>query len=340
MRRKFAIPFFVAACAFASFLAAPVALAGGYVLKISTFEPIGNHYTIWLQSWAKTLEQRSGGRLKAEIFPSDQMGSLRDQYDLARTGVSDISFALHGATPGRFPLSELSHIPFLIPSAEVGSESLTSLIPDYLAREHRGVRVLLLASTSPLALVTNKVAVRRPQDLKGLRIRHPDSVAGATLRALGAVPVFTPPAQIADALNKGTIDGALLAWEALKSFQISARYATDWGGNVTTFVLAMNPAAYDSLPADLKKVIDDSVGVNAAREVGKAADAAALDGRAYARSIHMEVIDLSPSQRQAFKIASRDIVAKLISQQEKRNPNAGRFITALREKVAFYQRRR
>src|SRR5208282_2717224 len=106
---------------------------------ISTFEPIGNHYTIWLQSWAERLNKASGGRLKAEVFPSNQMGSLPHQFDLARTGVADLSFAMHGGTPGRFPLTELSHVPFLIPSAEVGSEALTSLLPSYLAGEYESV---------------------------------------------------------------------------------------------------------------------------------------------------------------------------------------------------------
>lgn len=337
MKSKLTALFLATACTVGVFSLSPAEAAKNYVLKLSTFEPMGNHYTRWLQGWAQRLNKESKGRLKIEIFPSNQMGSLRDQYDLARTGVADISFALEGATPGRFPLSQLAHLPFLIPSAEVGSESLTALLPKYLASQYKGVHVLFLTSTSPLPIVTSKVAVRRPQDLKGLRIRHPDRIAAATLKALGAVPVFTPPGQIADALNKGTIDGALFAWEALKPFQISARYGTAWGGNVTTFVLAMNPTSYKSLPPDLRKMIDNSVGVKAARSIGRAADAAAKAGRAYERKNHMEVINLTPRQREAFKAATKGVVEKLIAQQEKKEPNAAQFIKALRKKISFYE---
>jgi TRAP-type transport system periplasmic protein len=102
------------------------------------------------------------------------------------------------------------------------------------------------------------------------------------LSAFGAVPAYTEPAQIADALNKGTIDGLLLAWEALDSYQVRAKYATDWHGNITTFVLAMNSSTYDNLPADLQKLIDDTTGLVAARQLGSAADEASKDGRAFA----------------------------------------------------------
>jgi TRAP-type C4-dicarboxylate transport system substrate-binding protein len=339
MKIKLAILICVVAGTIGALWAPPAAAADVYPLKISTFEPIGNHYTIWLQAWAETLNKRSGGRLKVEVFPSNQMGSLPHQFDLARTGVADMSFAMHGGTPGRFPLSELSHVAFLIPNAEVGSEALTSLLPGYLDEEYESVHVLCLTTTTPLALVTTKVAVRRPEDLKGLRIRHPDTVAAATLSALGAVPVYTEPAQIADALNKGTIDGALLAWEALESFQISARYVTDWGGNVTTFVLAMNRTAYDRLPTDLKKLIDDTTGLTAAQEMGKATDKAALDGRVYARKNKMEIIDLSPDERKAFETATSAAIAKLVADQEQKGLKAAQFFKALKEKVALFRER-
>jgi TRAP-type transport system periplasmic protein len=314
----------------------PPALAAGPVdLKISTFEPVGNHYTVWLQHWADMLAERSGGQLKATIYPSNQMGAMPRQYDLARTGVADVIFTMHGVTPGRFPLAELSHVPFVVPNAEVGSQALTSLLPKYLAGEHKGVHVLAL-STGGLALFTSKVAVHRPEDLKGLRIRHPDSIAAATLTSLGAVPVYTETAQIADAMNKGTIDGALLAWEALDSFQVRAKYATDWGGNITTFVLAMNPDTYNGLPADLKKIVDDTTGEAAARGMGKGADAAAEEGRAFARKSGVEIIDLTPAERKAFDDASKPAIAKIIADNQAKGLPAAAFVDDFKAAVGQY----
>ncbi len=309
--------------------------ADRFELKASTFEPIGNHYTNWLQAWADTLDQRSGGRLKVTVYPSNQMGAMPRQYDLARTGVADFAFTMHGVTPGRFPLSELSHVPFVVPNSRSGSQALTALLPKYLAAEHKGARVLTL-STGGLALFTNKVAVRRPEDLKGLRIRHPDSIAAATLTAMGAVPVYTETAHIADALNKGTIDGALLAWEALESFQVRAKYATDWGGNITTFVLAMNPATYDGLPRDLQQLIDETTGLPAARQMGEGADAAATEGRAFALKSGIEIIDLTPDERKAFDESSKQAIEKIIAEQQAKGLPAAAFIDDLKAEVAHF----
>lgn len=306
-----------------------------YNLKISTFEPIGNHYEKWLQSWANTLKKRSNGRLTATIYPSNQMGPMPRQYDLARTGVADVSFAMHGVTPSRFPLSELAHVPFLMPNSEVGSLALTALLPKYLAAEHKGVRVLALTAVN-LALFTSKVPVRRPENLKGLRIRYPDPIAATTLSAFGAVPVYTQPAQIADALNKGTIDGLLLAWEALGSFQVRAKYATDWHGNITTFVLAMNPHTYNSLPPDLRKLIDDTTGLVAARQLGKGADEASKAGRAFARKNGAEIIDLTPAERQAFDAASKPAIDKIIAKDQAKGLPAAAFLHDFKAEIAHF----
>jgi TRAP-type C4-dicarboxylate transport system substrate-binding protein len=151
---------------------------------------------------------------------------------------------------------------------------------------------------------------------------------------LGAVPVYTETSQIADSLNKGTIDGALLAWEALESFQVTARYATDWGGNVTTFALVMNPATYDKLPGDLKALIDETTGPAGAREIGRMADHAAEGGHAYARRNGIEIIDLTPAERTAFDLKARDEIAKVIVERQGKGLLAREFVDDLKAQVA------
>lgn len=321
----------------AAIMASPAAApaAGQTIdLKLSTFQPLNNHYTLWLQKWADTLQQQSGQRMKGTVYPSGQLGAMPRQYDLARTGIADVAVAMHGGTPGRFPLSELSHIPFIVPDAAAASMALTELLPDYLGEEHKGVKVLALSTGTPLALLTTKVAVRRPEDLKGLRIRHPDSVAAATLAALGAVPVYTETAQIADAMSKGTIDGALLAWEALESFQVNAKYAIDWDGNVTTFALVMNLNTYARLPPDLQAIIDGNSGPAVAREIGKIADDAAVEGKAWARKNGMEVIELSAEERKVFEAVTRSAMAELIADKQKKGLRAEQMVASFKQRMA------
>src|SRR5512139_2063339 len=82
-------------------------------MKLAYF--VGDQHAMsqWLVRWAEQLEKGSGGRIAVKRFPSAQMGPAPQHYDFARTGQADVSWFLHGGTPGRFPLTELINLPFM-----------------------------------------------------------------------------------------------------------------------------------------------------------------------------------------------------------------------------------
>jgi TRAP-type C4-dicarboxylate transport system substrate-binding protein len=94
---------------------------------------------------------RSGGRLVVKRFPSAQMGPTPGHYDFARTGQADVSWFLHGGTPGRFPLTEIINLPFMAGSAEIGTKVVndSALRAKYLDAEHKGIKVLMLFTHQP-----------------------------------------------------------------------------------------------------------------------------------------------------------------------------------------------
>src|SRR4051812_17324854 len=120
-------------------------------LKVSLFVPRHNPGTVLLSRLADTLRERSAGRLSLQIFHSEALGATAAQYDLARSGAADIAYMIHSATPGRFPLTELAHLP-PVSSAVAGTAALQALLPDYLQQEHAGVKVLFLATNTPMAI--------------------------------------------------------------------------------------------------------------------------------------------------------------------------------------------
>jgi TRAP-type C4-dicarboxylate transport system substrate-binding protein len=109
------------------------------------------------------------------------------------------------------------------------------------------------------------------------------------LGALGATPVAMPLPALADALSKGVVDGYLLPWEVIPSIKAHelTKYESETDPKAralytAVFVLAMNQAKYDSLPPDLKKVIDDNSGAALSRTFGKGWDASAPPARKFA----------------------------------------------------------
>jgi TRAP-type C4-dicarboxylate transport system substrate-binding protein len=95
------------------------------------------------------------------------------------------------------------------------------------------------------------------------------------LSALGATPVGMALPQISDSISKGVIDAAVVPWEVVPAVKLEelAKSHSEFAPGVslytTTFVMAMNKAKYDSLPPDLKKVIDANSGLETSGWLGK-----------------------------------------------------------------------
>jgi TRAP-type C4-dicarboxylate transport system substrate-binding protein len=123
-------------------------------------------------------------------------------------------------------------------------------------------------------------------DFKGLKMRAPTRQTNKLLGALGATPVAMPLPALGDALSKGVVDGYLLPWEVIPS--IKAHEFTKFSSETdpkaralytAVFILAMNQAKYDSLPADLKRVIDANSGAALSKTMGVQWDASAPPAR-------------------------------------------------------------
>ncbi len=310
-----------------------------YRLKLSTYVPSVHHqYSVTFVNWANELAERSNGRLVLDMYPAEQLGKLSQQYNLVRRGDVDIAFVLHGIPAGRFPLTELAHLPMLFRSGEQSAQVLMDLVPDYLAAEHRGVRILYIFGHSPGVIYTATRPVRVPEDLRGLRIRHPSSVIGETLRTWGASPAGMPVSELASNLDKGVIDGLVMPYDGGFGFRLAPYldYATEIFSYVNTFAVVMNQRSYDELPADLQRLIDDTTGKRAAREVGARWDAMEVPGKEYMLANGVEIISLSDAERAVFAEAAADFVERRIAAAEARGLPASEFLARLRELAAQY----
>jgi TRAP-type transport system periplasmic protein len=280
-------------------------------LKVSHFLPPNHTIQKALVMWSDDLEKQSAGRLKLRIYPAGQLGGGPNrQFDAARNGVVDMAFSLHGATPGRYPMTELASLPFAAPSAgnksTVTSRRLSELAPEYLAKEHEGLRILWMAVTPPL-MFHSKTPIRTIADFKGKRIRYAGVQFKNIIDSLGAVPLLVPPQETQDGLAKGIIDAATFPYEGAASFDIAtvAKYTLEPGVSSATFALVMNPAKYASLPDDLKALIDKTTGPEAATGYGAMWDEAENEGKASMLSKGAQVTVLADDQLEQMKTILR-----------------------------------
>lgn len=274
-------------------LAAALALGVGLVatahaqqkieLKLAYF--VGDQHAMsqWLIKWSEQLEKGSNGRISVKRFPSAQMGPTPQHYDFARTGQADVAWFLHGGTPGRFPLTELINLPFVAGSAEIGTKVLNDpeLRAKYLDPEHKGVKVLMLFTHQPGGVHTTKKAIRTMDDFKGMRLRFASPTIRDMVQGLGATPVGVPPTEIAEQLQKGTIDGAFIDYGGAGiAFKLGGivKYSTELYAYVASFGLAMNEEFWNKLPPDLQKLVIDSV-TGKEKEIGEAWDGLDVPGK-------------------------------------------------------------
>jgi TRAP-type C4-dicarboxylate transport system substrate-binding protein len=274
----------------ATFAAAAIlpAAAQDITLKVAHFwPPAAMPPSTLLVPWCDKIAKDSNNRLKCQIFPAMQLGGTPPQLiDQAKDGVADIVWTLPGYTAGRFPIMEVFELPFMSASAEATSQAAWDYFVKYGQKEFPGLKILVVNVHDNGYVHGREKQIKTMADFKGLKFRAPSRQTNKMLAALGATPVAMPLPALADALSKGVIDGYLLPWEVIPS--IKAHELTKFDSETdpksralytVVFTLAMNQAKYDSLPPDLKKVIDANSGVAAAKTFGKQWDASAPPAR-------------------------------------------------------------
>jgi len=303
-------------------------------LKVSHFLPPNHTFQKAMVAWSDEIEKQSAGRLKLRIYPAGQLGGGPNrQFDAARNGVVDIAISLHGATPGRYAMTELASLPFVSPSpgnaSAVTSRRLSELAPEYLSKEHEGLRILWMAITPPL-MFHSKTPIRTIADFKGKRIRYAGVQFKNIIDSLGAVPLLVPPQETQDGLAKGIIDAATFPYEGAASFDIAtvAKYTLEPGVSAATFAVVMNPAKYASLPDDLKALIDKTTGPDAAAEFGASWDEAEQEGKTAMLAKGTQVSTLAKDELELMKATFKPQVETAIGEIEGQGKPGRKFFEA------------
>ncbi len=246
------------------------------ILRFAHFWPAtsATHKKVF-EPWAKKIEEESNGRLKVEIFPSATLSKADAAYDAAAKGTVDIGSQLQGYTAGRFPLTQITELPGLSNSATQMNCMLQTLYDDgVISSEYEDTHLLFMMGSGPGGIHTVNTPINKPQDLKGLRVRRPSAIAGDIIEAAGGTPVGLPATDVYTSLQRGVLDGLSLPWDAMGSFKLIelANSHTNIPFYSSAMLVTMNKDKYESLPEDMKEVIDNNSGKMMAAMAGKVFD--------------------------------------------------------------------
>jgi TRAP-type C4-dicarboxylate transport system substrate-binding protein len=296
-------------------------------LRMHHFLPaVSNAHARLIAPWAKRVEAATEGKLRIQIFPSMQLGGTPAQlYDQARDGVVDLVYTLPGYTPGRFPGTETFELPFLAHrSSKVNSPAAWEFAQAHLGAETSDVKLLCYwCHDGGVIHSTRRIASLA--DIKGQRLRFPTRLAGEGLKVAGAAPIGMPVTQVAESITQRVLDGAVVPWEVAPSIKLPdlTRNHLEIAGSPTfytaSFMVAMNKARYESLPDELRAVLDAHSGLAYSIAAGEVWDQASADVEAGVRKGGRNTIaTLADDEKAAWMKGCEPVAAQWIAEMKAR----------------------
>ena len=299
------------------------AMAQEVTLKMHQFlPPQANVPKLILQPWADRIMEASDGRIKIDHYPAMQLGGKPPELAGQVTdGVADIIWTVAGYTPGRFPQAEVFELPFMMTNAEATSRAFWQYAEaNMMDSDFSDIKILGVWVHGP-GVIHSSSPVNEIADLNGLKVRGPTRVITGMLTDLGATAVGLPVPAIPEALSKGVIDACVIPWEVTAALKVPelVQNHTVFGGEAlytTAFIFAMNKDKYESLPDDLKAIIDEHTGEDFSAMAGKLQAGADVPSRKLAEDMGNNIIDLTPEQVAEWKDAASGTEAKWIEEMD------------------------
>jgi len=218
----------------------------------------GNAFT-WL---GKRIEEKSGGRIKAEVFLDGSLGPERALQEMIRDNTLEIC---HGGTtgPGRFvPALGVLELPYLFRDNAQLAVGLRAAVPyvDELLAPY-GYKPMGFVDTGFRFMLTKTRPITKVADLKGLKMRAPNPVFAGMFRAFGANVAQIDWMEVYSALQSGVVDGMEAGPNqlyAMKFFEQAKYLAKTY--HVAGFMFyIVNKKWFDGLPKDLQPIVRDSI---------------------------------------------------------------------------------
>jgi TRAP-type transport system periplasmic protein len=265
-----------------------------YVMKV-TGPTINDAPHLFAKNFAAAVERDSGGRIKSEVYPASQLGSIARQIEGTQFGAiqaANIPPEFFVGVDERF---EVMAAPGLVDSLEhgqrvAGDPAVLKLMLSLGA--NKGLHGVGLMMAQP-SCVISKTGIRHLADFKGKKIRiFASQFQSTAFDRLGATPGAMTLGDVLPALQQGAIDGSVAGIGPFVHlhFVDAAKYVTETNTPAIFLILEVSQKWYDSLPKDLQEIVD-------------------RDGAAVSKSIEPVALKMYQEQRKAWVDAGGELIS-------------------------------
>ncbi len=209
------------------------------------------------------LSKKTNGRLGINIYPGRQLGEEKDTIEQTIAGAIDIDRINLAPLNGIVPETAIPALPYIFRSIEHMHKVMDGEIGDRIlkALEPYGLIGLAFYDSGARSFYNTKREIRKPSDLKGLKIRVQNSdLFIATMEALGANATPMEFGQVYTALKTGVIDGAENNWpsyETTRHYEVAKFYSLDMH-SMSPEVLVMSKISWDKLSKSDQKLVKEA----------------------------------------------------------------------------------
>jgi tripartite ATP-independent transporter DctP family solute receptor len=318
------------AAAFASGMAASSPALAQSMLKFSWQLPLTNYASKGADGMAKCIEAKAGG-LKIETYPAGQLFKANQLYEASRNGSTEMAMLTLGSLATTDPTADVIYLPFMLANQDQMFRALKGDIGkhfDAIAKK-AGIRVLAYFAGSGGQFGTKEKALRTTEDWKGQKIRVPGAVPAEVVKSMGGVPATIAATEVYMALQTGTVDGTnfpLTSFYDRKLYEVT-KFLTLADVSLDPDVVVINERTWSRLDKTRQDAITGCA-AEAEKDVRAAEAKLRQEYIALLREKGMQVIELSPEQRAAWRKATESIVQQFVA---KNGPEAQKLVDSLRK---------
>ena len=307
-----------------------------FELKLSHWLPPSHPLQKSIQEWGDSVEQDSGGTIKYQIYPAQQLGKAFDHYDMARDEIADFTYVSPGYQPGRFPIFDAANLPFMVSNAKAGSGAIDEWYRKYAATEMKDVKFCFAFAHDPGTFHSRTKKIMVPSDISGMKVRPADATIASLVTSLSGTNVEAAAPEVRDILGKGVADAVTFPWGSIVLFGIDkvTKYHMEAALYTTGFVWVMNKGTYAAMSAAQQKVIDNHCNSEWAKKVATPWADFEHDGIAKlkAESDH-EVYSLTDAQLDQWKAAAGPVVQTWSAAVKKAGGDSDAILKDLKTKL-------
>jgi TRAP-type transport system periplasmic protein len=290
--------------------------------------------------WCEEVSKATATRVKCNILPKS-VTAPPGTFDAVRDGLADLSFTVHGYTPGRFLMGQLAELPFLGDNAEATSVAYNRVYEKHLAKvgEHKGVKTLAVFTHGPGMIFNTKKSIAAASDLQGLKFRVGGGMVNEIGKSLSMNLTLKPAPESYELLSSGVMDGVLFPAESVESFRLDklVKHRTTFPGGLynTSFVFMMNEAAWNKIGKEDQAAITKLSGEYAARLFGRGWDGVDRRSIALMQANNVQAVQASPAFIKEVKDKTDLLEAKWVTDATAKGlVNAAAVVKEFRAEIA------